>query len=519
LILALATITSCRLDPPRRSGVPTADANATDETKALFIRLWTVGKSNMTLIGHQDDTYFGVGWRDIAGRSDILEVSGSYPAVYGWDVGGIELGGPDNPDGVPFNTIRDRIIEAYRRGGVITISWHMLHPVNFPLHGSDPAMPLIGTAWDVDPTAPAVSAILPGGVNHAIYRQWLDQFAAFDRSLTVSGVPWNQNEHLIPVIFRPFHEHNGSVFWWGGRNTTEADYIALWRFTVEYLRDTAGLHNLLYAYSPDARFMFGRGSGYIFPDLAAFQRDYFYAYPGDDYVDVLGLDYYGSFIARGQDVDEPAVLKNSLDMLVQTADSRNNLKIPALTELGGQRWPDPDWWTTYLYPAMVPGHGQVAWALLWRNSAEDSRSGPYRNASGASSDADDFVVFKNRRSIILENEIPFPLYSWPFVEPFTGIWRGPDPIDGSEITMVLTQTRNSLTGMFVDTYSEGIPPPGYQGSGAGEAFSDTTAEMTFDLTRSDGSIVHPVMTITLSNGNNTLTFEIEGFSPTILERQ
>lgn len=522
LALTLAMITSCRLDPPRRSGIPTVDANATDETKALFIRLWTVGKSNMTLIGHQDDTYYGVGWRGEDGRSDILEVSGSYPAVHGWDVGKLELGGPNNLDDIPFDTIRNEIIEAYRRGGVITISWHMFHPVNFPLYdpdnrsNPDPAIRYSGTSWDGDP---AVSEILPGGANHEIYRQWLDQFAAFDRSLTVSGVPWNQNEHLIPVIFRPFHEHNGATFWWGGSNTTETDYITLWQFTVEYLRDTAGLHNLLYAYSPDTRYMFSRGSDYTFPDLATFQRDYFYAYPGDEFVDVHGLDYYVNFLAPGQGLDERAILKNSLDLLVQTADSRDTLKIAALTELGGQRWPDPDWWTTFLYPAMVPGQGQVAWALLWRNGTSTERSGPYRNASGVSSDADDFVVFKNRRPIVLENEIPFPLYSWPFSEPFTGIWQGPDPIDGSDITLVLAQSHNTLTGMFTDTFSEGIPPPGYQGNGTGAVLSDIRAEMTFELTRSDGSTVSPVMILTLSDENNTLTMEIEGFFPTILDRQ
>lgn len=55
----------------------------------------------------------------------------------------------------------------------------------------------------------------------------------------------------VPVLFRPFHEHTGNGFWWGKGNCTAEEYIALWRFTLEYLRDTKGVHNLLYVYSPD----------------------------------------------------------------------------------------------------------------------------------------------------------------------------------------------------------------------------------------------------------------------------
>ncbi|MBL6961633.1 MAG: hypothetical protein ISR59_11030, partial [Anaerolineales bacterium] len=329
--------------------------------------------------------------------------------VYGWEIGDLELGRPTNLDGVPFDTMREKIIEGYRRGGVITISWHMNNPVTYESIGSDPDDPYPGRSWD---RTEAVSTILPGGSNHAMYRRWLDDFAEFAKSLTVSGVPWNDEEHLVPVIFRPFHEHNGSVFWWGGRNTTEADYIALWRFTVQYLRDLRGVHNLLYAYSPDARFMRGRDRDYSFPDLDTFRTAYFYAYPGDDYVDVFGLDYYVNAFPIGTGVDGSAGYQSSLDMLVQAAHARSDLKIPALTETGGQRWPDPDWWTTFLYPALVGTRqtqkGQVAYALVWRNWDETHHDGPYPGGSSA----DDFVEFKNTR-IHFEDEIPFNLYTWP----------------------------------------------------------------------------------------------------------
>lgn len=407
---------SCRLSLRSVESIPTIDRSATNETKALFIKLWTLADTNQTLFGHQDDTFFGVGWRDEPGRSDVHEVAGSYPAVYGWEIGGLELGNPNNLDGVPFNTMRARIIEAYRRGGVITISWHMFNPVTFREVGTVPSDPQHGTAFD---RTPAVSTILPGGSNHALYRGWLDAFAQFNSSLTVSDVPWNPSEHLVPIIFRPFHEHNGSVFWWGGRNTTAEEYIALWRFTVEYLRDTAGIHNLLYAYSPDYRFMSGRSSDYSFPSLSAFEATYYYAYPGDDYVDVLGLDFYQNTFPVRAGIDDATVgllgLQSSLDFLVETSHNRSDLKIPALTELGAQRWDLPNselWWTTYLYPALIgtrPSGGQVGYVLTWRNWSTTDHAAPYADHLSAP----DFIDFVSKPMIHLEDEIPFTLYTWP----------------------------------------------------------------------------------------------------------
>lgn len=379
MTLALAVL-SCTLSLRPVSSAPTVDSHATDETKALFLRLWTLSRSNQTLFGHQDDTYFGVGWTGDTGRSDVLEASGAYPAVYGWELGALELGGANNVDGVPFARIHDEIIAGYRRGGVITISWHMFNPVTWRDYDPDNCTPQPdcrqdGTFYD---RTEAVSEILPGGSLHSQYIGWLDDFAAFDRTLTVSSVPWDTSEHLVPIIFRPFHEHNGSVFWWGGSNTNAADYIALWHFTVRYLRDTAGLHNLLYAYSPDARFMRGRSSDGTFPNLTSFQAAY----------------------------------ESGLAMLVQTARDRDDLMIPALTETGGQRWLDaspswtdyPNWWTGFLYPSLIGTRhagGQPAYVLAWRNSTDRDHAAAY---AGGPSEAD-FVDFKNKRPVIFGDEI------------------------------------------------------------------------------------------------------------------
>ncbi len=319
------------------------------------------------LFGHQDDLAYGVQWSNQPGRSDVKETAGSYPAVYGWDVGGLEAdgGGGTNLDAVAFERKRGWIAEGFRRGGVVTLSWHMRNPVSG------------GNAWD---TTRAVPAILPGGAQHEHYRQWLDRFADYVNGLRATV--------LVPVIFRPFHETSGGWFWWGARHATPDEYKHLWRFTVEYLRDRRGVHNLLWAYSTD-----------VFDSKQA----YLERYPGDAYVDVLGFDDY-------QSVRSPAtraVFARRLRDIVELAETRG--KIPALTETGVEAVPDSLWWTGTLLAGIKSDSmaRRIAWVLVWRNATFEREHryhffAPYPGQASAA----DFVRFTEDPLVLLENELP-----------------------------------------------------------------------------------------------------------------
>ncbi len=62
------------------------DQKATKQTRNLLYNLHRVAGSGV-MFGHQDDLAYGVGWRGTPQRSDVLETTGSYPAVFGWDIG------------------------------------------------------------------------------------------------------------------------------------------------------------------------------------------------------------------------------------------------------------------------------------------------------------------------------------------------------------------------------------------------------------------------------------------------
>lgn len=367
LLLLGLLLLGCNAADSQPSVAP-SDPEATAETRALFHNLYRLAPRAI-LYGHQDDLAYGVSWWAEPGRSDVKAVTGSYPAVYGWDVGDLEHGAERNLDGVRFDDMRRWIIEGFQRGGIITISWHMDNPVSG------------GNAWD---TTRAVDAILPGGPQHALFRSWLDRFADFVR--TLRGVPPGRTDTVaIPIIFRPYHEWTGSWFWWGRGHCTPDEFIQLWRFTVDYLRREKGLHNLLLAYSSDR---------FHSPE------DYLERYPGDDYVDLLGFDDYHSHKSE----ETLPFLIRELHDVVRMARARG--KLAALTETGYEAIPDSTWWTGKLLRALDHDDTtrQIIYVLTWRNAY--NRPGHYFAPYPGHPSAEDFRRFKAHPLIYFEDELP-----------------------------------------------------------------------------------------------------------------
>lgn len=347
------------------NGMKPSDNNATRTTVALYSNLFKLSADHI-LLGHQDALSYGISWNGDTYRSDIKDVTGSHPAVFGWDVGGIDIGLTKNLDSVPFDKMRENIQAVFRNNGVNTISWHAYSPVN----GRD--------SWtDQSKSDPTVSLILPGGKYHEAFKTNLDRVAEFLKSCkTDSG-------ELIPLIFRPWHENTGNWFWWGHKHCTAGQYKQLYRFTVGYLRETHGLHNLLFAYSPDVQFIDYNG--------------YLERYPGDDVVDIIGLDDYNSL-----NTGHPEKLISNLEVIARVARDRN--KIAAFTETGCNRIERKGYFTQELLPCL--NHSEltrsVAWVLFWRNADRKQHFVPDKEHEEAA----DFIEFTDSRNIMLLNDLP-----------------------------------------------------------------------------------------------------------------
>ncbi len=370
--LALMLCISIASSQPQESGEVSGpiDAQATKATKALYHNLLNLS-GKQVLFGQEDALAYGVEWKDWhKSRSDVKDVCGMHPALVGWEMS--KLGQREyNIDTVNFQHMKGWMKEVFKMGGVNTLSWHM---DNFVTGGD---------SWDVGEKV--VKTLLPGGANHGAYQQKLDLFAEYVRSLKTGFL----FKRKIPILFRPFHEHTGSWFWWGRTHCTATEYKTLWKFTVDYLRNEKQLHNILYCYSTD-----------IFQD----EEDYLEFYPGDEYVDILGMDDYHDLSVKGNSKD----LVRRLRMLVQMAEQKG--KVAAFSETGQEAIPEEEWWTQRLLGPIKSDAvaSRIAYMMVWRNARKDHHYGPYPDHQSAA----DFKTFSEDQWLIFEGRIP-DLYRFP----------------------------------------------------------------------------------------------------------
>ena len=320
----------------KSSKLLTSDRSSTKEVQLLYKRLAaTSGKGIIT--GYEDALAYGLGWWAQDGMCDMYRVTGQYPGIYGWDLGDIHE--DRNLDSVSFADMRKWMKKIHANGGINTISFHMDNPIDG--HSS----------WD---TSKIVKDLLPGGKYHNLLLKQLDLAAEYIKTLK------SENGQPLPIVYRPFHEHNGNWFWWGKGNASEEDYKTLFRFNVEYFRNKHGIHNLLFAFSPD-RSRLKNGSD---------KEGYLYGYPGDQYVDILGLDNYMDVKASSNDSINVAGAKSlvaCLEMVTDLAVEKG--KLSALSETGSEGIKDANWFSNRILKPIKssPKAQRISYMLFWRN--------------------------------------------------------------------------------------------------------------------------------------------------------
>lgn len=191
----------------------------------------------------------------------LANQTGKYVGLIGADFGWF------SGDSYPVHTL----INHWRDGGLVTVSWHADNPF---VHGVD-------VFWDTvsDKEQINLNALLKDAEQGAAWNSYRNELHK------VAGALQELRDAGVMVIWRPFHEMNGSFFWWGtnaygNEQTNEADYKALWVDLYNTLRWDYGLDNLIWTYS-------------VVPSETWYAGVTAY-YPGDEYVDIVGMDYYGA---------------------------------------------------------------------------------------------------------------------------------------------------------------------------------------------------------------------------------
>ena len=342
------------------------DKNATQETKNLYSGLKRSANKGV-IFGQQDALAYGLNadksrWIGDENRSDIKSISGEHPGLVGYDLGHLELDSANNLDGVPFSRIKTDIRKNYERGGINTISWHPNNPLD-----------LSKTTWDKAEFT--IRKILSNEQNRKNFEKTLDKLADFFLSLKGS------KEELIPVIFRPYHEHTGSWFWWGADHCTPEEYKQFWKLTIDYLQKTRKVHNLLIAYSTDN-----------FKN----KEHYLERYPGNDLVDILGFDTYH----RNPPKSDSAFIANATRMVATIRDlGKTSSKPFAITETGLEQITEADWWTKIIQP-IIKNSG-LSYILVWRNGRPDHYYAPFEG----NNTVEDFRKLQQSGNILLEKKV------------------------------------------------------------------------------------------------------------------
>ncbi len=113
------------------------------------------------------------------------------------------------------------------------------------------------------------SLITDGSDLNKAWKKRLDEYASYFQYLKENGVA---------IMFRPLHEMNEAMFWWGGRKGSNGT-AALYRITRDYLEKVKGLDNIIWIWDLDDWAWTSEWNEYN---------------PGNDYWDIFAIDYYNS---------------------------------------------------------------------------------------------------------------------------------------------------------------------------------------------------------------------------------
>ncbi len=170
--------------------------------------------------------------------------------------------------------------EHWNAGGIVMITWRPLNPWQ-QIGACNPQGSELADAADLNWCSQVnLRALLANGAMRA---RWLNRLDGLAEALQYL------EDDAIPVLLQPFpHANSADSYWWDLRGSYNADapedaslFIDLWVDMYTYLTQQHGLNNLLWVYGPGA-------DGELPEDASdAKTAPVAWAYPGDDYVDIV----------------------------------------------------------------------------------------------------------------------------------------------------------------------------------------------------------------------------------------
>ena len=248
------------------SDIELADKDASDATKILYAYMKCYyGKRIVT------STVAKVNW-NTTGAENVKKLTGTYPAINCFDYIHIPFDG----NWINYSDIKP-VTDWAEKGGVVSLMWHFNVPASEADYNSGNLNNITcspdKTTWDMD------NIWQEGTWENKWFWDQMDKVATNILKLQDAGVV---------ALWRPFHEASGNMlnnqgwtpaawFWWGSKGGET--YKRLWTTMKDYFA-SRGIHNLIWTWTGTAR-------------TSTNDSDESY-YPGDENVDIVGADCYGS---------------------------------------------------------------------------------------------------------------------------------------------------------------------------------------------------------------------------------
>lgn len=274
----------------------------------------------------------------------VYDKSDKYPALVGLD---LLMATGHQSDESWFMSYTENSIkiaeELWKEGGIPAFTWHWKV-------GKDSVFYTKDTNFDF--TKGFLSGTTTWDTSSETYKLLvadIDKISKHFQRLQTQG---------IAAIWRPIHEAAGGWFWWGSKGT-EA-YKALYALVYDRMVNTNGLKNLIWVWNIER----DPAIGY---DYKALNGAW---YPGDEYVDIIGVDIYNSAFDYNSNV-------NSYNKIVSEMGTD---KIIALTENGPIVTPDNmekdkavwSWWMPW-YETWDGGFVSQTSDEVWKTTMADER--------------------------------------------------------------------------------------------------------------------------------------------------
>jgi mannan endo-1,4-beta-mannosidase len=226
----------------------------------------------------------------------VFNQTGKWPALAGFDfIDHTKAGQSWVKYDAPFTLGQD----WWNNNGIVTLMWHWRDPLT-----KTGAFYTADTNFDVSKVS---------DVNSAEYKAMIvdiDAIAVYLKQFKDAN---------IPVLWRPLHEASGRWFWWGAKGAEPCK--ALWKIMFNRLVAYHGLNNLIWVWTSDAA-----------EDAANW-------YPGDAYVDMIGMDIYPGENQHGsQYISYNKVKEFSKGKKMLTLSECGSAPDPALMKEYGDMW-------------------------------------------------------------------------------------------------------------------------------------------------------------------------------------